>query len=61
MDFKIIVLSGWVLYLIIRNIILTDKIEKLNKRVRYLEERDFANLDMMKKICDYLRRKNDKC
>lgn len=60
MDFKIIVLSIWVLYLIIRNIILTDKIEKLNKRVRYLEERDFANLDMMKKICDYLRRKNGK-
>ena len=35
-----------------------EQIEKLNKRVRYLEEREFANLDMMKKICDYLRRNN---
>lgn len=58
MDFELIVLSVWVSYLIIRNIILSDKIENLNKRVRYLEERDFANLDMMKKICDYLRRNN---
>ena len=33
-----------------------EQIEKLKKRVRYLEESDFAKTDTLKKICDYLRK-----
>ena len=33
-----------------------EQIENLKKRVRYLEERNFANTDTLKKVCDYLRK-----
>ena len=33
-----------------------EQIENLKKRVRYLEESDFAKTDTLKKICDYLRK-----
>lgn len=32
-----------------------EQIEELKKRVRYLEEREFANSSTLKKVCDYLR------
>lgn len=36
-----------------------EQIEELKKRVRYLEERELANLSTLKKVCDYLREKED--
>lgn len=37
-----------------------EQIEELKKRVRYLEERDLANTGTLKKVCDYLREKENK-
>lgn len=36
-----------------------EQIEELKKRVRYLEERELANLSTLKKVCDYLREKEN--